>query len=574
MKKNKIVCASLILIMVLNCILPLFRVYADDSAQSNEQGTTQTTQNNLQTLQFNDKLYYAIKSYLTEKESSNIKATFNDYDLTIKLDPSLVKRLDLNNAGISDLTGLDVFTNLEHLELSGNKLNKDSNLNVLNSFSSTKFTYLDLSSNQLEDISAISSLVQRLEKGREEGKETTIVLSGQHVTLVETKCDLKSAENNDTSNNELTATFKLPPILEKAGFLKNIWSTITYRKQSNPDVVVTQVTNPDSEGYLYSKLPWKVSSDNSTIQVNISDGEDVLFEGIVKVTIEIGDDYTEDEAPTNLNYAKKNPLVDSKFELYFVITDDRFEAIPIKDRNLYNAIKDQLFAGQDINPNLPNYKYKTTEDNVDFADYQYKTVTIDSRSFHALYRELDDSNNPVFEYLYDSISGELFKYEVDNATNEAYIGDSVQKDVTTIEIALDDGALKRGYRVSDKTFIENDITTLSNLFDAAYDDAQTFIIQDNVLINVIKSLLINNEQISDLSGIEKFVGLTSNLNASHNNLANIDPLAVLEENKAKVEQQIREKYSYWLSTRIMETYLLIMKNVINMLKLLKKMLKK
>ena len=200
MKKNKIVCAALILIMCLNCILPLLKVNADETTISNNQGTTQ---NNLQEIQLNDKLYYAIKSYLTEKEGANIKAIFNDHDLTIKVDPSLIKRLDLNNAGISDLTGLDVFSNLEHLELSGNKINKDSNLSVLNAFNNDNFTYLDLSSNQLEDISAISGLVKKLEDGRDAGKEMTVVLSGQHVKIVETKSDLKSIEDNDTSNNEV-----------------------------------------------------------------------------------------------------------------------------------------------------------------------------------------------------------------------------------------------------------------------------------------------------------------------------------------------------------------------------------
>ena len=160
MKKNKIVCATLILIMLLNIVLPIFKVNAEETAQSN-----------MQEIQLNDKLYYAIKSYITVKEGANIKATFNDHDLTIKVDTSLVKRLDLNNAGISDLTGLDAFSSLEHLELSGNNLTKDSNLSVLNAFNNEKFVYLDLSSNQLEDVSVISGLIKKLEDGRDAGNE-------------------------------------------------------------------------------------------------------------------------------------------------------------------------------------------------------------------------------------------------------------------------------------------------------------------------------------------------------------------------------------------------------------------
>ena len=118
MKRKTLISIALILIMLLNCIVPLFKVYAAEEKE----------------IQLNKELYYAIKSYITDKAGAQIKAEFNDNDLTIKVDTSLIKRLDLNNGAITDLTGLDAFESLEHLELSGNKLTKNSNLSVLNAY--------------------------------------------------------------------------------------------------------------------------------------------------------------------------------------------------------------------------------------------------------------------------------------------------------------------------------------------------------------------------------------------------------------------------------------------------------
>ena len=542
MKRNKLVVISLIVIMLLNLILPLMKANAAE----------------IQEIQLNDKLYNAVKSYLTQKEGANITAIFNDHDLTIKVDTSLIKRLDLNNAGISDLTGIDAFSSLEHLELSGNNLTKNSNLSVLNAFNNDNFTYLDLSSNQLEDISEISGLIKKLEDGRDSGKEMTIILSGQRVKIVETKSDLKSLENNDVSDNEETTKFKLPLILEKAGFLKDIWISVEYRTQDNPNSIIRH-SKLDGNPYLQVELPARVKGEDDSAEIRISNGRNYLYDGIVKVTINIGDDYTEDESATNLNYAKKNPLVDSKFELYYVITDDRFEAIKINDRNLYDAIKEQLTAGQTTNPNLITYKYDTdNEGNVISSNYQYNSVKIGDTTYHMLYNHVDDSNNPVYEYAYNPISKSLYKY-----VNDTTLGNYLNVKIDSITMTSDDGTIKNGYRVeTEKNLEENDIFTydtvltingnryhklykmsdidktpvylyevdtgrlyeylsddelgnevnkiveesngtyrirLGNLYDAAYDDAQAFVIRDNILVNKIKTLIINNEQISDLT---------------------------------------------------------------------------
>ena len=67
-------------------------------------------------------------------------------------------------------------------------------------------------------------------------------------------------------------------------------------------------------------------------------------------------------------------------------------------------------------------------------------------------------------------------------------------------------------------------------YEKAYDEPQVFVIKDDTLMNKITSLILNNKQIRDITGIEYFVGLKSDLNLSQNYLTNIDPLYNLQTN--------------------------------------------
>ena len=123
MKRKMLISIALILIMLLNCISPLFVVNA---AEDNE-------------IVLNSKLYKAVKSSLEQQDID-----FESNDITHKLiidNISSITELNLNDGAISDLTGLEVFTGLTRLDLSGNNLNKESNLEVLNSL--TSLNYLD-----------------------------------------------------------------------------------------------------------------------------------------------------------------------------------------------------------------------------------------------------------------------------------------------------------------------------------------------------------------------------------------------------------------------------------------------
>ncbi len=83
----------------------------------------------------------------------------------------------------------------------------------------------------------------------------------------------------------------------------------------------------------------------------------------------------------------------------------------------------------------------------------------------------------------------------------------------------------------------------TNLYEAAYDDARTFVISDIVLMNDIQTLILNNKEIRDLSGIEGFFGLKDKLNVSHNYLENIDEIDDIVAAKNARTASLLSKYS-------------------------------
>ena len=81
----------------------------------------------------------------------------------LKLPISLNNRnLDLKNREISDLTGLENFTKIEELNLSGNRLTSESNLEVLNSFQLKK---LDISLNLIQCFPVIHTSITEMNIG-------------------------------------------------------------------------------------------------------------------------------------------------------------------------------------------------------------------------------------------------------------------------------------------------------------------------------------------------------------------------------------------------------------------------
>ena len=508
MKRKMLISIALILIMLLNCISPLFVVNA---AEDNE-------------IVLNSKLYKAVKSSLEQQDID-----FESNDITHKLiidNISSITELNLNDGAISDLTGLEVFTGLTRLDLSGNNLNKESNLEVLNSL--TSLNYLDLSTNQLDDVSSIASLIDNL-------KATgTIILSGQEVVKVE-KAYIDESEDSDQTE---TAEFELPQILELAGFLKSNWKEVkSYNKIVNP-----------AESYFNTpyveSMPMEVTSDSRNISIRIADENGNPYQGMVKVYIHVYDDQTEANKANNPNRAAENILNDSKFTFYYVVSGDTSEIITTMDTNLYKAIKEQLTGGQTVNRNLISYPYAIQSNgDIIYDEYTYEEKTNITEDTETIYHKLTNTVTHSAEYLYNTKTNQLYKYSSDTVR-----GELVNKKVEKIEkkTAGTDGVLKLQYVY--RIAVEND-STGKTLYEAAYDDAKTFVIDDMILTNKITSLILNNKQIRDLSGLEYFIGLNQELNVSHNYLQNIDSIYELDTQKDAWEKELVELYVYWLRSR-------------------------
>ena len=510
MKRKMLISIALITIMLLNCIMPIM-VHADVSGEE---------------IQLNSKLYKAVKTSL-QKQGIAFASDDITHTLTLEADEKAkVTSLNLNEGAISDLTGIEAFSELEHLELSGNNLSKKSNLSVLNGL--TKLNYLDLSTNQLEDVSEISTLISTLqEKG-------TIVLSGQTVTQVHSVF----VDDEEESDMLTTAEFELPAILELAGFLKSCWKDVkSYSEEVRP-----QETSFGTPYIEPTQVPMYVTSEDKTIEVTIADEDGNPYYGLVKFSVYIYDDATEAAQANNPNKASENILNGSRFYLYYVVHSGSSEAITTMDTNLYNAIKEQLTGGQTVNKEIPSYPYAIDEEgNIIYTECYYTTDA--TTGYEVLY----DNNTDEPMYYRDPLTGDIFNYEVDEDGN-VYVGEYVNTLVENVVIRTVDGegniSERAGYKVA---YVGN--SAGETLYLAAYDEAKTFVIDDLVLTNKITSLILNNKQIRDLSGIEYFIGLDSELNVSHNYLSDIEPVYNLELQKAYWEDQIIEKFNYWLKER-------------------------
>lgn len=91
--------------------------------------------------------------------------------------------------------------------------------------------------------------------------------------------------------------------------------------------------------------------------------------------------------------------------------------------------------------------------------------------------------------------------------------------------------LTKGQRENDELISYAGNTNARNLYNRYFDEAQTLVIDIDDLINKIPSLKLSNKRIKDISGIEKFVGLETELDLSGNYIKSIDKLIELEKIK-------------------------------------------
>lgn len=148
----------------------------------------------------NSALYKAIQSQLSKNE---IVATYDDANCVITISDTELEKvtsLDLSNRNIDDLSGLSAFSKVTELNLTANNLTEDSNLAELSSLNLTK---LNLSSNKIESVNAITNF--------DDIKYSDI--TNQQITGKE----VISVDVSEESNHVQTATVTLPDILLKDG---------------------------------------------------------------------------------------------------------------------------------------------------------------------------------------------------------------------------------------------------------------------------------------------------------------------------------------------------------------------
>ena len=258
---------------------------------------------------FNSELYKALKNALI---NGGYTAIYNDAQRTISTtddEIAKIQRLDLTNYGIKSLEGLSIFTNVTYLDLSGNKLtSKDGHLEELNSFS---LDYLDLSSNELDDVSMVPDI----------DSVQTLNLHNQKIKKVE----FIYANTQDTET-VVTTSYKtvLPEILLHGGQIEARWITTT--------------------------------TDNSNLSINWTEFDPTNIEIIVRS----GDPNsgTVNEGMIKVAFVVNNPesrLYNSEINMYYVVCRADQRGIEFKDKNAYEIVKAQLEEDQDINENLFEY---------------------------------------------------------------------------------------------------------------------------------------------------------------------------------------------------------------------------
>lgn len=519
MKRKMLISIALLTIMLLNCMMPLFMVYAAEG----------------EGIQLNSTLFYAVVDAINCVDNGDVAFEINEGTHTIYISAeelAKVKCLDLAGKGINDLTNLDKFTSLETLVLSSNDLysGEESNLKVLDNL--TNLVHLNLSENHLDSVADIPATMERL-FNTDNG---TILLTGQIVNKVVT-VDMDTSDKDATIPE--TVTVDVPEILSLAGDLKSVWKTKEGYTETDPSIKI-QESLLKSLGlpYIdYAKFAdlYKVGEDSKSLTVTVADSNGNPYYGMLKYSISIVDEKGESGLASNLNKASENPLYESVFNIYVVVKDGSREAITMIDENLYYAVKEQLTGGQTVNGELTSYPYVVDMDgNTIYVEYVYVTTTIGGTEYQVLSEK--DSTTP--SYYYNAVTAKLYEYEDDTTVGEL-VEDVILTPATIQIVDKSNGTVstRNGYTTPFKS-----ADTGETMYIAAYDDAYTLIIDDDVLTNDITSLILDGKKIQYLEGIQYFVGLTSDLNLSYNYLDGIEELAELQAQKDYWEAQVVEAY--------------------------------
>ncbi len=295
MRRKVLVVAILIFAMLLQCFMPFTTVKAASSV----------------VITLNSKLYAAVKKDL---QKQNITAVYQDASGTITItetELSKVTKLDLSEAGIDDLEGLENFSNVSELNLHANNLTIDSKLDVLDSLS---LKSLDLSSNKLESIRSISTF-----DDIDDTDITNQEVVGRKIITVDV--------SEEATEQTETVEVELPDILlEDVGYMDADWidRIVVKYEEGGPEI-----------GYE------DLSLDKAALVLKVGLREGSTFKarkGLLEVQIEVKD--------------KESKLAGTKMTFYYAVVDQDETGIAFNDENLYKAVKNQLTHNQQINKDL------------------------------------------------------------------------------------------------------------------------------------------------------------------------------------------------------------------------------
>lgn len=502
MRRKTLIVVALIVVMLLSSFLPIVGYAADEATPT------------ISELTFNTTLYKGLKAYF---QGEGIEAKYDDITHTIIMSTDTIngiEEISLKEKGIKNISGIEAFANVKSLILSANQLTENSDLSVLNGL--TNLEYLDLSSNHIKDVSSIEGLITSLL----EKSSNAVNLSSQTTTIV------VDVETN-AEEEPLTVTYTLPQILQMAGIVKN--GVITNKGYLKADWFVEDNKASRASSFspfiVGSSVPNPVTAEDNSFKIQVgieSGGTYTPLQGLIKLSIKIED---RNNGAYNPNPSSENVLKDSIFTLYYVVHTDVTDGVIIKDNRLYTAIKEQLTKNQEINTDLLSYRYGTTsggEIAYDLCDYTVSSGTATlSINGTEIYRLSGFSGASGSGYITDLRTSEGYEVEYQVVTDE--IIDEVNGNVT----------YKRRVKVP---HINADCR---DLYVDAWDEAQAFVITDLDIVNKITSLILNDKQICDLSGIEKFVGLESSLNVSFNYIDSLAYIYALELNKQTRNESLR-----------------------------------
>ena len=555
--RRKLLTATALMVVILmlaTSIAPVYQAYA----------VSEKTE-----MSFNSNLYKGLKSYF-QRDKVNIKATYNDQLHTIKMENSEIAKvecLELNNNAISDITGLENFTNLKKLDLSSNILSEKSNLGVLMTFQEN-LDYLNISNNKISDVSDCKGLIDKLVTTEQKSGETIDKCSGIRLSDQTVRIVVDVQLNNENAGEEYE--YKLPQILEYSDAI------ITYEEEGVQKIGLSHpVRDVSRQNFGYLNVP-RQNTSNSWItiertpsiinnpaspsiisienKINKSTGNDLvklkvkedgnLTEGLVSLKINVREQYDESiNSISNNGLYNVNILKNTKVSLYFVVHSQETESVACNDENFYFTVKKQLEANQLINSNLLSYKYITKAsgenyyDVCDIGDVRYDVL-------HNCTVTLKIKNQTVYTIEKFDASG----YNSNAIIKDQYgnVLEGVKYELQYMDTLDNSGNVSRQLKVK----IPQINPETRNLFQDAYDEPYVLVITKSDINNKITSLILNDRKIEDLTGIEKFVGLESNLNVSYNYIDTLANIYSLQLNKEDQTAALQALYKEKLNTML------------------------